>query len=371
MAFTNSPLFQEASRQIQAAARRQFRSSDMGRLLNEVEAATKSSGQPQAKVRAVLRKYAAAGRPENAIRQLMGQDFGSIVREVQRYSKGSTVSQRLISSFLDTLGPAGKLIRNLVAPNKQNTLNTELQSAMNLIRAFGGEVLPGKGKEWSSIGDVERGMQAAIKRLQEYGFAVVGSQGPPRRAPEPEGERTTVDVEMGYRKGTSRVPANHPMVTGEMVPCPSSTNVYEFGYDLEAGYLYVRFQQPHDKSSRGAAGSLYRYSGVTPAEFLTLYRVRNQGHGDGPGGWVWDVLRERGTVSGHKKDYELVGIMGGYVPRKATVRRTAEILGKRGKPLKRKGLEEWYEQREVKTHTGRWARSVLPTTRVVSMRGGR
>jgi hypothetical protein len=36
------------------------------------------------------------------------------------------------------------------------------------------------------------------------------------------------------------------------------------------------------------------------------------------GGWVWDHLRIRGTVSGHQKDYELAGIVGGYVPRKAT-----------------------------------------------------
>jgi hypothetical protein len=53
---------------------------------------------------------------------------------------------------------------------------------------------------------------------------------------------------------------------------------------------------------------------------MGLYALRNKGGGDGPGSWVWDALRIRGTVSGHQKDYELVGIMGNYVPRKATVR---------------------------------------------------
>lgn len=371
MAFINSPLFQEASRQIQSAARRQFRSTDMGKLLNEVETAVKGSTKPQEKIRQVLRRYGQSARPDNAIKQLMGAEFGGLVREIQRYSKGSNASQRLVTEFLGSLGPAGHLIKGLINPSKKNVLGGELKAAMELIRAFGGEVLPGSGKQWSSLGDVERGMQAALRGLQELGFDVVGSKGPPRRAPEPEGDRKTLDVDMGYRRGTSRVSADHPMVTGEMVQCSSSTNVYEFGYDIEAGYLYVRFQQSHDKDSRGGAGSLYRYSGVTPEEFLSLYRVRNDGGGNGPGAWVWDELRIRGTASGHQKDYDLVGIMGGYVPRKATVKRTAEIIGKRGKPLKRKGLEEWLIQRSVKTHEGRWARSVLPTTRVVSARGPR
>jgi hypothetical protein len=374
MAFTNSPLFQEASRQIQQAARRQFRSSDLGRLLQEVESVVKYPTRPGDQLRGVLRKFAAAARPENAIRQLMGAEFGGLVREVAKYSKGSTTSQRLIQEFLTQLGPAGNLIKSLVDPSKKAGLTGELRAAMNLIRAFGGETLAGKGKEWSSLQDVERELGAIIQRLESYGFAVVSSKGPPRRAPQPEGDRKTIDVNMGYRHGSRRVPENHPLVTGEMVRCPGSTNVYEFGYDNDAGYLYVRFQAPHEKGAKGGAGSLYRYSGVAPDEFLSLYQLRNKGGGDGPGSWVWDALRIRGTVSGHQKDYELVGIMGNYVPRKATVRPIYETLGKRGQTLKhpRKiGMEEWYEQRHVKTHEGRWARSVLPTTRVASTTGPR
>jgi hypothetical protein len=371
MAFINSPLFQEASRKIQATARKQLASTSIGKLVSEVQSATRGSSRLQQKIRQAFTRFGRSARPDNAIKQLMGAEFGVLVREIQRYSKGGSASQRLVTEFLGSLGPSGHLITGLINPAKKDVLSGELKAAMELIRAFGGEVLPGSGKQWSSLGDVEREMHAALRRLQELGFDVVGSQGPPRRAPEPECDRKTLDVDMGYRRGTSRVSADHPMVTGEMVQCSSSTNVYEFGYDIEAGYLYVRFQQPHAKDSRGGAGSLYRYSGVTPEEFLSLYRVRNDGGGNGPGAWVWDELRVRGTASGHQKDYELVGIMGGYVPRKATVKRTAEITGKRGKPLKRKGLEEWYIQRSVKTHEGRWARSVLPTTRVVSARGPR
>ena len=42
--------------------------------------------------------------------------------------------------------------------------------------------------------------------------------------------------------GSRKFPPNHPIVTGDMVPTPGSTNVYEFGYDAPNHYLYVRFK---------------------------------------------------------------------------------------------------------------------------------
>lgn len=368
MPFMQSPLFQEATRQVQAAASRQFRSSQFGRLLTEVQQAVRPNNAGQ-QVQNTLRRFSAAAKPSNVIRQMMGAEFGQVVQAVERYSRGGgTAQQRLVDEFLNQLGPAGNLIKSLVNPSRKAGLTAELNTAMNLIRAFGGEVLPGKGKEWATMADVERGLAAAIKTLEKYGFTVSGSQGPPRRAPaETLNHRKTVDVEMGYRKGTSRVRPDHPMVTGEMVKATGSTNVYEFGYDLPNGILYVRFQTAHEKGSKGSAGSLYQYTGVTPEEFMGLYRVKDMGNGSGPGAWVWDVLRVRGSLHGHHKDYKLVGIMNNYVPRKATVRTVYETKGKRGQPLKRPrkiGEEVWYEQRTVKTHEGRWARSVKQTTRV-------
>lgn len=372
MALSNSPLFQAASRQVKATAQRQFRQSDFGRLLSEVGRASKG-GRPQVGVQDAVRRYGRLGRPQSAIKQLMGAELGGLVREIERYSRGSMVNKRTVSNFLASLGPAGKLIETLASPSKTSALTKELKAASDLVRAFGGEVLPGEGKAWKTLEDVERAYRAAQQRLQEYGFSVVGSEGPPKRFPQPEGERKTIDVYGGVESRKSRVPANHPMVTGEMVRAPSSTNVHEFGYDVDAGYLYVRFQASGGQGQRGGPGPLYRYSGVTPEEFMGLYRVRSQGGGNGPGAWVWDSLRIRGTVSGHQKDYELVGIMGGRVPRKATVRPKYQTIGKRGKPLKQprktKGVEEWYVQRQVKTHDGRWARSVLPTARVAGVRG--
>ena len=153
--------------------------------------------------------------------------------------------------------------------------------------------------------------------------------------------------------GNRKFPPNHPIITGDMVPTPGSTNVYEFGYDADSSYLYVRFKQglaPGEHVRPQAPGALYRYSGVTPEEFLTLYALRNHsGNGGGPGDWVWDHLRIRGTVSGHQKDYELVGVMNGYVPRKATLERepTGELM-------------EYFVPRIIKTTEGKWLRSRKP-----------
>ncbi len=118
---------------------------------------------------------------------------------------------------------------------------------------------------------------------------------------------------------------------------------------------YVRGSRgPDGHPLRGGPGSLYRYSSVSPEEFLSLLAVAAGGSksgeaGNGPGDWVWDHLRIRGTWSGHQKDYELVGIMGGYVPRKATV----EYRPESGR------LEEVFRKRRVMTSRGQWLESQL------------
>ena len=115
----------------------------------------------------------------------------------------------------------------------------------------------------------------------------------------------------------------------------------------------MRFSAKDQDGSPAGPGSLYRYSGVTPEEFLSLYNLRDGGGGGGPGDWVWDHLRVRGTVSGHQKDYELVGVMSGYVPRKATVKPIME----QGRSV---GFKEVFIPRRVKSLEGQWMRSSRP-----------
>lgn len=147
---------------------------------------------------------------------------------------------------------------------------------------------------------------------------------------------------------------------GPEVLTPNSTNVYSFRYyrrpGEQTGTLYVTFKahsvsnttKGHDhkggKWSReqliGTAGrtvgqkgsgpgATYAYLRVPPNIYEQLHAVRNQGdqHGPGtksPGTGVWELLRIRGTIHGHKYTYVLMqgqidtGQGGVYIPRKAT-----------------------------------------------------
>ena len=112
-------------------------------------------------------------------------------------------------------------------------------------------------------------------------------------------------------------------------------------------------------------GPLYRYDGVSPDAFLSMLTAGSKGT------WIWDNLRIRGTVSGHQKDYSLVGIMPtpeypeGYVPRKATVEPIMQYYGVRGQPLvqpRKLGVREGFTEREVRTGRGQMLRSQLAAT---------
>jgi len=351
MPFEKSPLFTVASDAIQREVKRRFAKSDYGQLISMVERQW-SRPADQAKIERILAKFDQA-TPERTIRQLMGSDFGSLVRTVEKYAKGKgggPVGRKLVSRFLASMGNAGKLVKSLAFASKSPAgYRSSLNDAMALIRTMGGEVMP--GDEWGSVEDVRRAVAAMEKRLEamkargekvEIQAAKPPTQSEAKRMGARPGATDTVDGR--------KFPANHPIVTGDMVPTPDSTNVYEFGYDAASSYLYVRFKSglaPGEHARPNAPGALYRYAGVTPDEFLSLYKLRNHsGHGGGPGDWVWDHLRVRGTVSGHQKDYELVGVIAGYVPRKATLER--EPTGE---------LQEYFFPRVIKTTEGKWLRS--------------
>ena len=106
------------------------------------------------------------------------------------------------------------------------------------------------------------------------------------------------------------------LLTGAWVETPESSNVHSFAYDIDAHRLYVRFKdrpQKGEKVRPNAPGSIYAYYNVPLDLFMSMFTAGSKGT------WVWDHLRIRGTLSGHRYDYSLVGVAGGYVPRKATL----------------------------------------------------
>lgn len=118
------------------------------------------------------------------------------------------------------------------------------------------------------------------------------------------------------------------LIMGRMYDVTSS-NVHSIGMRIDepssrTGQLFIRFLGG-DSQNRAGLGSMYEYRDVPVDLFREFLSAASKGT------FVWDHIRVRGTVSGHRFSYELVGITEGYVPRQAAIRR-----GQQG---------EWYLRR--------------------------
>lgn len=360
--FENSPLFQNAAKHIQEAARREFQRTTVGRLAQEAVRVQREASRGPERLQSGLQSYVKHGM-DDALRSLKGSTFGELSRDIQRYSREGP-TRLLIQQFLADLGPAGTLINALIGPGTK--LAGELEIMAGVLRSFGFDVtMPGPGARSSGPSSVA----AARKMLEEAGYTVYGPGEQPKQPPLEAGEHRPLvtglmDLVDEYR---GRVPADHPMLTGDMVMTPASTNVHSVGYDVDQTMLYVRFkgyvrgEQARKKhlgrgglyeaARRQGPGPLYRYWPVLPEEFLDLMKTQFGGMGTGPGEWLWDNVRVRGTWGQHQKNYELVGITQNYVPRQAITRRNP-ATGRQ---------EEWFVRRRVKTPKGDYLVSPLKT----------
>lgn len=374
MAFSASPLFAAASREIQRNARKEFARSEFGRLLTHV--------QRQAKLRRgstigheVLQRYGRDLDPRRAVRSLLQLPFGTVAGEIQRYSRGG-LTKGLMDLLLGQMGPVGTILKSIVdrPAELKGGINQQLQAAANLLKAFGFEVTSPAG---ATVAGVGRGVEGVIDVLENLGYTVLPPGEEPKIGKRRRGEERAAGAGKGSEEQEStpfpfgisqktkaggdrrvvKVPmssgvnrqfqANHPIVTGDMVRADSH-HVYEYGYDIESAFLYVRFcADTQGVSDQKIPGSLYQYAEVTPEMFLAFHEAR------GSNEWIWDRLRIRGTVSGHQKPYRLVGIMGGYVPRQATLRADGE----------------WFIKRQIKTTSGKWLESQKPEMLVRPLQG--
>lgn len=348
--FPTNPLFRQASRKIRESARQAYRRSDFGRLLTEFERAhQKPLAGPRDLGRLVRSLERSGGR--GLLRELNRSDAGRIARDLERYARRGGLGRKLVEQVLDALGPAGKLIKALSGVMTKHGASSSrkraLESAIELVQSFGHEVLRRPGTETPD--EIKRGLAAAKRYLEEHGQPQPAAEPTPERTvPQSFGaatpsRRQTVDVPMSSGI-TKRFRRDHPIVTGAMVPADSS-NVYAYGYDVNSWLLYVRFRAPAKEGAgfgqkSNSPGPLYQYSHVPPELFLSLLRAGSKGN------WIWDNLRVRGTVSGHRGgiDYRLVGITQGYVPRKATLYPEGEV----------------FEPRTVRTDQGRGLTSSRP-----------
>ncbi|NQU36714.1 MAG: KTSC domain-containing protein [Actinobacteria bacterium] len=348
-----SPLFAVASAAVRKSATQQFQRSTYAKLLTEVEAAKRIPQRLQAgRFGSIVQKYGSRIRPENLANEMMGQDFGRMVRQMESYARGGGLSSRLVDDFLGSMGSAGKLIKSLMGSG--GGLNRDIAAATKLLESFGHVVIPPKGAP--TVGQLRAGTQGLIDYLETQGHQVTRKEDLPvaKRLDElPSGGKPTLPfgvspttlsgkprkaIVLPDPSGNLRVPVDHPAVTGDFVSVDSS-NVHSIAYDAENALLYVRYLAPAQrKEKRTRPGALYQYKDITPRQFDAFVRSSSKG------GWVWDELRIRGTVAGYRKPYSLVGVMNGYVPRQATIM---------------PGGQEWFIKRNLYVGKGQWLQSQL------------
>tara|TARA_Y100000310_G_scaffold322161_1_gene380828 strand:+ start:2705 stop:3898 length:1194 start_codon:yes stop_codon:yes gene_type:complete len=385
MSRSASPLFKTAGRQLQALALRQFKSSPIGRAFSEIQRITTSPLATPAKLSRVLSQVKSLS-PKQMVSKAMGTGFGQLSSTVMKYQKGNAEEREVIKQFLEALGPAGDVIKALSSPSWQGSTEKTrtLHQMVDLIQKLGMEVLPSPAAAKMSPATLNRSVEAAVEFLRqtrpELLAETLQAEAQPvktqrekrreqaqrlrererqeeRRPGVPEDldpytaagkPRKRFNVPRSTGGPTMHVPAGHPLITGNMVRAVGSSNVHSYGYDYDSAFLYVRFLGVGKGGIREGRGPLYRYSNVEPEKFIALHNSTSKGT------WIWDDLRIRGTVSGHQKDYALVGITGNYVPRKATI-------NARG--------EEVFQKRRIKTTKNRWLESRETELAPVSLSG--
>lgn len=366
--FTLSPLFRKASEEIIREARSEFNRTALGRMVSDGERYLRNPGHGGVALHRfakAMRSYRRVG-VDSALRQLSGTTLGQLARGVQRYSRSGVASAGLVQHFLQQLGPAGRVLQSLMGPGATNRVlagtagGSDIDKLVNLVEALTGGfvVRPGVGGAGGvGSGRIDRKtLEKMAEALRLHGYSVfppspggpaggggrggrVGGGGGGR------GGRGGSDGGAGFpgepggrypRESIREIPRaanlppglskDHPAVSGDMIPTPNSSNVHSVGWDSDHSFLYVRFlasntqkkmQGTPTRRRRAMAGRtlgpLYRYEEVSFREFQSLLDER-----DSPGVWVWDHLRVRGSHAAHQKQYALVGIEGGYVPRRAT-----------------------------------------------------
>lgn len=354
-----SPLFHRAHREAREAAKRVFAETPVGGLLSAAWGRRPPRPEDTERVLSALRLW--GPRPE-ALRSMMGLRFASLTWTIERYARRNDEAGDLVRAWLESLGAPGKFLLSMFGPSRMwfepNKEAFLLQGAINFLRAYGYEVLPSPGRVQPGTPEFRRARGAAWRWLQETGETISGALLGPPEIPEtdlfeevfaPRGGRAGGDLAAFH--GITGLPPDHPLNSGKFVEVQSS-NVHSVAYDATEAILYVRFHMKKWNKEVGdfvpiGPGPIYAYHYVPAQMFLDLLAARSKG------GWIWDNLRIRGTVSGHRFDYRLVAVAGGYVPRKATFAplKPGDYSGEYG---------EVFIPRLVQLPRGKWIQSIKP-----------
>lgn len=335
-------LYARAIQKLRQDATEEFRRTAVGQLFGEVDRLKRRGTAGRSELLRLSRQLQRFTSNGYVRRELERTNIGKLVGQVERYAQRG-FKEAMLDELLGALGPVGDLFGMFLRPHGRPVanINNELRAAADLLRTFGYRVQPPTGPRPSdeSLGRSE--VQRAQQFLESLGFKV---QAPPEVAdnephfvelPRRERERQAPGREQTITVGgiQLRVQPNDPLLTGAWIRVESS-NVYAIAFIWNnaaptKGTLRVRFwEKSGGAKTRG--GPVYHYLDVHPALFQDFRTAASKGK------WVWDHMRIRGTVSGHRYRYMLAMLSSsGYVPRQAT----------------RVGNEEWFLKRTVQSKT--------------------
>ena len=168
----------------------------------------------------------------------------------------------------------------------------------------------------------KRLMRELLEQAKKLAQAATGGGAKnPRRPQRPEARPEPARVEPARapeRESILNVDQfTHDLIMGRMYDVTSS-NVHSIGMRIDepsdrTGALFIRFLGG-ESQHRAGLGAMYEYRDVPVDLFREFLSAASKGT------FVWDHIRVRGTVAGHRFPYELVGITQGYVPRQAAIK---------------------------------------------------
>lgn len=269
----------------------------------------------------------ASAEVRDLLRDALGSSPGSQLRGAARRSSASSQGflDGLISAFTSRHHPALDRLRRAIGGTLSN-------------RDIARELLRGAG-----VLDQPRAPDGA-GRGGGRGGRIGGGLLEPEGSPEP-GRLQPVGRRRQGAKDAPPLPGEESPY-GQEILTPQSSNVFSFSYAAETSTLYVTFKANRlnpdsvrtGKGRRGGMnqlrgklgatvsgktnerGPMYAYLDVPARVYQRMQLAHSKGR------FVWDELRIRGTIYGHKYRYQLVqgqvvtqrGVSGVYVPRKAT-----------------------------------------------------
>ena len=344
----NNPLFRRASQALADEARATFRATALGKLASEFSSLTRgtlaSAGRRDDFEKAVLD----AAR-KNLIPGFNPANLERMLAQSTRYS----MSDFALDALYKALGPLGGILKDLTSLTRRGreaSRDRDVEAAINFLGTLGFEVVSPPGRRPPSAR--QQNIAAAI--LEAAGWTVIppGRRGPatvarPKKR-RPRRERVTEPTPVGEE--TTTIGTGGPATDQYIPPAPrregeppalekvKSSNVWAIGYNPDSRTLLIQYKAPtlrqgairtkrtKIKKADGtykvkvrrsgklgstvvgradAPGPIYAYYDVPPA---VAKKVINDARSSSAGEAVWDYLRIRGTIHGHRYDYRLSSI---------------------------------------------------------------